>query len=894
MSNPGSLPDPPLWIFRLLRRYCPPQLLEEIQGDLMQRFAHDCASLGEAKARRKLVWNAVRFFRPGILLRNPKSLSFNHPSMIRNYLRVGVRHLFRHRVFTAINIFGMTVGLSAFVLIAQYIDYELAFDRFHTNADQVVRMMYEKRKNGEVVHASSGTFFGAGDFAQQNFPEVRKVMRFYKWPAHTGVVLRTDGRIYNEKNYFFADSTFFELFTSLLVQGEPATCLDDHHSVVLSERASLRIFGTTDVLGKQFDRLDIKDYVLTVTGVFRDLPENSHFDADVIIPFDADWRSDKKDHWKFPSHWTYLLLDPGTDARSFEAKLNQAIQDEHGDIAEVKEAFVPVQRLTDIHFEGHASDEIKANGNEVTVYALGIAALAILIISWINYINLESARFLTRIREVGVRRVIGSSTRDLLVQFFIQYMILSLPVVVLAVGLIYFVQPLYSQITGVTLGLPSLESPVWVAATAALMAGMLITGLFPVLTLTRLNPILSLKGKLSSGGNLMSRRLLLTIQFSVSLVLMALLFVVTDQLTFMRENDQWSGLDRVLTFPNPTTYTRLEDSLRKEKFASFRNELLSHSTISDVTASSAIPGEEVGFTYENFTKRELTSPDDGIAYKVIFGDDSFIPVYNIKLLAGRNYSNDNAEDLNNNTIVLNESGVRALGFPSAQAALDQEIYFMVTFDWKKYRIVGVVEDYHHESVKEKVNPTILYFNLRTYQMAFYSVRIDDRARVTDAVASVEDARKKVWPEKSFEYTFMDQRFDQQYKAEIRLTAIFRLFSGVAILLACLGILGITLFESHARLKEIGIRKVLGASIINLIHLLTQSYVRIALIAGMIAAPLIFLAGQRWLNDYPVRIHLNIFFFVIPLAFLLTLVALSSVYQTYRAAAANPVDQLKHE
>lgn len=882
------------WIIRLFRWFCPPQLLEDLEGDLYERYQRDQSRYGTAKAKRKLAWNVIRHFRPAILFRNRRNKQFLQFIMLENYFKVAIRHLSRDKLFTGINVIGMTVGLAAFVLIAQYIDYELTFDRFHQNADQIVRLTYEKRKNGEVVQTSSGTFYGAGGFALQNFPEVKQVARFYKWPAHTGIVLRAENTIFNEKNYFFADSTFFELFSSLLIQGDAATCLDDKHSIVLSERAALKMFGTTDVRGKPLDRLDIKGYVVNVTGVFRDLPENSHFDADIILPWDTDWRMEKKDYWKYPNHWTYALLDQGVDLAAFESKLNESVQAEHRDEPDVTDARIPVQRLTDIHFDGKANDEIKSNGSKVSVIALGVAALAILLISWINYINLESARFLTRIREVGVRRVIGSSHADLLLQFFVQYICLCLPVLLLAIALIWFVQPTYARMTGVTLGMPVLSSPAWLAGVGALVLGMSVTGIFPVLTLTRLHPIQSLKGKVSSTGNLTSRRLLLTIQFSVSLVLMSMLFIVSGQLSFMREQDQWAGLDKVLTFPNPTTYTRLEDSLRKEKFAAFRNEVLSHSAISDIAASSAIPGEEVGFTYENFTKRTQNAPDDGISYKVVFGDDSFISVYGIKLLAGRNYAYENAEDLNNNTIILNESGIRSLGFSSAEEAIDQEIYFMVTFDWKKYRIIGVMEDYHHESVKEKVFPMILYFNQRTYQMAFYSVRINGQESVSQAIEHVDASRKKVWPEKAFEYTFMDQRFDRQYKSEIRLSSIFSLFSGVAILLACLGILGITLFEAHARLKEIGIRKILGASVVNLIRLLTQSYVRIALLAGAIATPLIYLAAQRWLLDYPVRMDLSPWFFAAPLLFLLILVGISSGYQTYRAAISNPVDQLKHE
>lgn len=814
--------------------------------------------------------------------------------MFTSFLLIAWRHLTRQKVYSAINIFGLAVGLASFVLITQYIDYELQFDRYHASAEEIVRVTYRKTENGEVTHSSASTFFGVGDFAKQNLPEVKHVVHFYKWPAHTGAVLAADGRVFNERNYLFAGAEFFLVFNSILKQGNAAKCLQDPNSIVLSERGALKMFGTVNALGMMVERLDRKGALLKVTGIMRNLPENAHFDADVIIPWDAEWNVEKKDYWKFPSHWTYMRLAAGTEVKAFEMKLNEIVAREQRDNPDVAGTYLPVQSITDIHFQSHENDEIKSNGSVITVYALGLAAIAILIISWINYVNLESSRFTTRLREVGVRRYIGATRSKLVMQFFVQYALTCVPAMLLAGVVVFYAQPAYQRITGISMSLPEFTSLPWMIAISIVALGMVFTGLYPSIALARIHTIQFLKGKISSAGSATPRRLLLTFQFTISMVLIALLLVITDQLEFMRKSDHLDDLSRVVGVYNPTVYAYTEDSLRKEKYEVFYNLLASKRTIERVAASSAIPGEEVGFNYQNLTKRSLTDPDDGRDYKVIFADEEFIPVYKLNLLAGRPYGRDNSDDVNHNTIILNESAIRALGFTSVEDALDKEIYFMVTWDWKKYRIIGITENYHHESVKQPVIPTIFYNNVRKFQMVFYSIRLSQDAPVDEALADIRSAWEEVWPEKTFSYSFMDQRFDQQYKSEVRLGSIFRLFSGIVIVLACLGVIGLTLFEVHARVKELGIRKALGASVVGLVRMLTKSYLSVTVMAALIAIPFIYWAATVWLGEYSVRIELQVVYFVLPLFLLVGLVVLSSGLQTYRAASANPVEALRHE
>lgn len=884
---------PPRWPDRFLQRFCSEDVLETLQGDLYELYQKRLDKKGKFIADLFYWFDVISACRPFAfsksLYPNP-----NYSIMTGHYTVIAWRHLSRHKTFTAISTVGMAAGLAAFMLIAVYLDFELQFDRYHTSAQDIVRVKYRKHRAGDIKYSSSTTFFGVADFAKHNFPEVEHAVHFYKWPAHTGVVLDVDGRVFNERNYLFAGPEFFQVFNSLLKQGHIEESLKDPKSIVLSERLAQKMFGTNDVLGKMVKSLDEKDRILRVTGVMRDLPENSHFAADAVIPWEAGWNVEKKDHWKFPTHWTYMRLKPATDVTEFETKLNERVAREQRNNPDVEGTFLPVQPITDIHLFSQEDDEISANGNIVNLYALGFAAILVLVISWINYINLESSRFLTRIREVGVRKCIGASRSKLVMQFMIQYVMVYIPAIVIALIVVYYAQPFYEQITGVGFRIPDLASPMWLVTVGIVILGICVTALYPVIALESINAVQFLKGKVSTVGHATRRRFLLTFQFSVSMVLIALLLVITDQLDFMRKSDQLEELSRVLSVYNPTVYAYTEDSLRREKYDVFYNILQSKRSIERVAASSAIPGEEVGFNYQNFTKRNLGDPDDGRSYKVIFADEEYIPVYRLKLLAGRNYNRVNSDDVNQNTIILNESAIRALGFASAEEAVDQEIYFMVTWEWKKYRIIGVTEDYHHESVKQSVTPTIFYNNVRKFQMVFYSIRISPDVTVDEAIADIRESWKQVWPEKPFDYTFMDQRFDQQYKSEVRLGSMFRLFAGVAILLACLGIIGLTLFEVHTRVKEIGIRKVLGASAFELVRLLTRSYLFVTVIAAVVALPFTYWAATIWLNEYPVRIQLQSLYFVLPLTLIALLILVSSGFQTFRAASTNPVDALRHE
>ncbi len=805
--------------------------------------------------------------------------------ILQNYFKTAYRNMVRNKIYSFINVCGLAVGMAAFFLIIQYINFETSYDHFHENRNTLYRITTQQK-----VENTAGTFYGTGLFLKEHFPEVKYAVPFYKWPANTGVILYSDHKVYNERNYFFTGSEFFLVFSSLLEQGDAASCLKNPNSVVLSNRMAIKIFGTRYVVGKEITNLNRKE-PLVITGVMRDIPENSHFDVDVVMPMEGEWIPDKEYYWKNPNWWTYIAVDEQTVIKDLEWRMNVAIHKEKKDNPDVKDTYTTLESINDIHFSAPLHYDIKPTGNRTLVYALGSIAIIILVLAWINYINMETSRLIARTKEVGIRRIIGSAKSDLVLQFFIQYSCINVLAATAACLLVYLSMPYYQYITGVPIAsIGDIGIWIWVTALALFIAGTLISGIYPALLLARFNPVQSLKGKLGNISKPVLRRSLLSFQFVSSITLMAFLFVIFQQLHFMRSSNTNMNLDRILTVYNPTNYTSIENSIRKETNESFRTKLLQHSGISRLSTSSVIPGEPVGFTYVDLAKRTLSDADRKVPYKVIYIDYDFIPLYGIKLKAGRNYSEASGDHL---SLVVSEGTIRELGFASAQEALDKEIYFMED-EWEKWKIIGVVEDYRHESVKVPIYPTIFRLHRNKGQMVYYSMQLNEGISSSDAIAFAERTWKETWPEKPFDYFFMDQHYDKQYKSEVHFGRVFGLFTVVAALLACLGILGLTLFEATARLKEISIRKVLGASASSLVALLSRDHLRILSLSALLSVPLIFLFANKWLSMYEMRVTISPLIFLLPLGIILLIVILTSGFQTVKAANTNPVDHLKHE
>jgi putative ABC transport system permease protein len=824
--------------------------------------------------------------------------------VLRSYLKVAFRHLSRHKTFSIINIAGLSIGVSAFLLIVQYVSFETSFDNFHENGRTLYRVGLERHIDGSI-QSTAQNFAGLRKLLRSDFPEVFAATGFYKTPANTGVLFSYKGKIFNELGgELNADSSFFLVFPSLLLRGDPETALHDPHSIVLTETMARKVFGDVDPMGLQiqFPNDGGRPSEYTVTGILKEIPENSHFHAKFVVPLQYFWG--EHNEWKQDFLMTYVsLADPDVDPKALTERLSSVYKSLSDQYPAVKDTKPFLQPITSIHLDSNFQDELEANGSRQLVYLACIIGLVILALAWINYVNLETSRFVTMAREVGVRRIIGSAKSDLALQFVVEYMCLVLVAVVLALAIVNLVVPKFSFVTGIPIATVEWSAPeVWIVAITVLISGSVLAGSYPALFLYRLNPVAAIKGKLGEANRGRSmRRALLVIQFCSSLILIACVLVINQQLDFMRIANIKFDVDQVITLRNPTAYSGDGVQTKHQAYRTLENELLQNSSVKSITSSSAIPGTEIGFTYVNLLKRDKNAPYDPTRFKTLFIDYNYIPFFGLRLIAGRNFSApadqwvDPLDDEQWLTIILNESAIHALGFRSPEEAVDQVVEFHnFGDDFQKHRIIGVIEDYHHEAIKRPIMPMILSPNYGSFQQVYYSIRLNPGADPQGGLADIEASWKRAFPEKPFDYAFLNDYYDAQFKSELHTRRTFSLFAGIAILLGCLGILGMTLFEASARLKEISIRKVLGASAASLVALLSRENIRLVFISSVISIPVIYLLSKEWLATYPASVGVSLSLFLIPMLALLMMVLGTSALETIKASRANPVDHLKNE
>jgi putative ABC transport system permease protein len=851
------------------------------------------------------MWNVVRFFRPGILLRNRFSVELDKGYMLQSHFKVALRHLAKSKSFTVINLLGLSVGVAAFFVIVQYVNFETSFDHFHSNGKLIYRIGLNRYENGVFKERTSRNFSGIRALLKENFPEVIAYTGFIRIPANTGFLFRHNGKIYNEGGgVLSADSSFFKVFPSFLARGNSATALIGKNGLLISETMAQKLFGKEDAIGKHIERIDDydtgEDYV--ITGVIKDIPENSHIHANFINHIDDVWPDVTS--WKESGISTYVTLSEGTDSEQIENRINIILRKLETANPALIGANVFLQPITDIHLHSNLEDELEANGSNLLVYSLGLIGLVTLVIAWINYINLETARFTLRLKEVGIRRIVGSAKHQLLVQFVVEHFCLGVMAIGLAGLALYFFSLNLKTVIGIPIGnFDNWKTPVVFGATGLFVLGSVLVGMYPGLFLLKFNPVATLKGRIASQAKGSSfRKQLVVFQFVISIVLIALVLIINKQLDFMRMSNKKIEVEHIVVLRNPIAYSGEELKLKHTNYQVFKHKTLENNAIKEVTSSSAVPGAEIGFSYVNLIKKDTNALFDPTIYKTLFVDDDFISTYSLKLIAGRNFAqpkvnNDWVEpwtDANWTTIILNESAIRSLGFGSPSEAIDQTVFYKAFDVFMKYKIVGVIEDYHHESVKKQVFPTIFVSNYQTFQQVYFSVKLSAGSNGSYALNHIKATWKETFPEKPFEYFFLDDYYDRQFKSELVASHIFVSFAGIAVLIAGLGIFGLTLFEANSRLKEISIRKVLGATVANLIALLSKEYLKLVLVAVLISIPVIYFGASEWLKNYPVRIGLNGWFFLWPLFALAFVVVAASGFQTYRAANSNPVDHLKNE
>jgi len=814
--------------------------------------------------------------------------------MIANYFKLALRNLLKRKGYSFLNIMGLAIGITCCLLIFQYVAFERSFDSFGKKASQVVRLRLDSYRQGKLAWKSATSYPAFGPTMKRDFPEVQNFCRL----IDANMLLANEEKnvkFFEEKGYY-ADTSVFSMLGVNLVKGNPATALNSPDKLLLSESMARKYFGNDDPIGKRLINRDGSySPVFEVTGVFQDFPQNSHLIINHLASYSSlgkqlrhygDTTNATETAWGWYDFYTYLQLKPGTDRKKFESKF-RAFCDKYIDNQEWArtnniKTVISVLPLTDIHLYSNYNQEAEVNGNGQSVSFLFLIAFFIIGIAWINYINLATARSLERAREVGVRKVVGALRQNLITQFLIESFLLNLVALILALALAFLLTPWFNTLTGrENIHNFALPSTYWFGFAGMFLAGSLLAGIYPAFVLSSFRPVSVLKGlfKNSTGGLLLRKGLIIT-QFATSVLLIAGTMIVYQQVSYMRNQKIGADINQTLVLNGAGSLT---DSLYQNVFQPFKNDLLKIKGVKNVSTSSGIMGKEIYWT--NGASRLGTENKGAMTLYNMGIDYDFVPSFGLELKSGRNFSKEFGTD--QRAVLLNEEAARQLGFTNLEQPLKEKIRSA----GDTVQVIGILANYHHQGLHKAIDPMI--FRLRPNSRNAYSLKVET-AGISESVASVERTWSKYFPNDPFSYYFLDESFDQQYKDDKRFGKVFGLFASLAILIACFGLLGLSAYNILQRTKEIGIRKVMGASVQNLLFILSKDFLKLVLIAFIIAVPVTWWIMHNWLQDFAYRINISVWVFVVAgiASFIIALVTIS--FQAIRAAMANPVKSLRTE
>lgn len=778
--------------------------------------------------------------------------------MIYNYLKISFRNLMKYKFISFINLFGLTIGFTCCLLILTYILNELSYDRYNKKADNVYRITRTfYNGNGDVALTLSTISPPFGYYLPTDFPEIQKMTRL----LNNGTApLRYKDKLINEQNVYFADENIFDVFTIKVLEGNPATALKDPFSVMLTEETAKKYFGDEDPINKVLranNQFDVK-----VTGVYKAFPSNAHLHPNIMVSFntlkDSAIYGEKnlRTNWGNNSFFTYILLPKDYNVENMKARF-PAFLDKHmvGQFRATqpsKATKLDLQKLTDIHLHSHTDYEAEPNGDIKRVYIFSCIAFFILLIACINYMNLSTARATLRAREIGIRKVVGARKKELVFQFLSESLLLTLAGILIAFGLLFILLPWLNKISGQDLSAGILLK--WQVVVPLILSPFIvgiIAGIYPALFMSSFQPVKTLKGLFKVRGSSISfRKALVVTQFAISIILIITTMIVFQQLRFMQHTSPGYNKEYLVTLPY---YTQLDD-----KYESFRNTLLQNSNIKDAGRSSRIPTgrllDDMGASAPGTDSMVPVKAE----IRYVAADYDFIPTYGIHIIAGRNFSRDYGTDTSG--FIINEAAVKAIGWKSPEQAIGKNF----KYGFINGQIIGVMNDFHFESLHQEIKPLTLIMPASLPGQSFYnnlSVKIAGN-NIPAALAVLKDTWQKYLPDLPYQYTFLDENFSKLYAAEQRQETIFTAFSGIAVLIACLGLLGLSAFTISQRVKEIGIRKVLGADISSIVSLLSKDFLKPIGLATIVAFPVAWYFMHKWLQDFAYRISMPWWVFIV--------------------------------
>jgi putative ABC transport system permease protein len=808
--------------------------------------------------------------------------------MIRNYIKVAFRNLWKNKGYSAINIFGLAVGLATCLLILLYVWDELSFDRFNDKADRIFRVQSDIKMGGSELKLSVSSD-PMGATLKRDYPLVEQFTRIY---ASEGSMLMKKGEGFiNEPKIAYADSTFFDVFSVPLIAGNAKTALNDPNTCVISESGALKYFGTLNAVGKLMER-NTKE-VFKVTAVMKDLPQNSHFRYDVILSMD----NVKYDFGNYLSHnfHTYVVLKDKNDASKF-TKIFKDVTNKYvipqakaymnvGSIEEFEKSgnrlSYYLMPLLDIHLKSEGFPELAPNGSAQNIYIFSAVAFFILLIACINFMNLSTARSANRAKEVGIRKVLGTEKNTLITQFLTESTLVALISLVIALVITGLVLPFFNDLANKQLAIKSLFQPGFLPFLILIPVIVgLIAGSYPAFYLSSFQPITVLKGKLAGGFKKSNfRSALVVFQFAATIFLIVATIVVYNQLNYIQTSKLGFSKDQVLV---------VDDAyVLGDRAEAFRQEILKLPGVVTGTLSSYLPVENSSRSDNTYSKEAVMDPNSSLNMQTWRVDYDYLQTLGMEMQSGRNFSKEFGTD--SNAVVINETTAKLLGYPND--AVGKNIYYSPDgANPQPLQVIGVVKNFHFESLRQIVGP--LCFRLKK-SIGAVSFKVNTKD-IKSLVSQVENQWKSMAPTMPFSYRFLDDSFDQMYRVEQRMGKLALAFSFLAILVACLGLFGLATYAAEQRTKEIGIRKVLGASVKGIVEMLSMDFIKLVAISALISFPIAWWAMHQWLMNFAFRVDIHWWVFLIA-AVVALLIALATIsFQAVKAAMMNPVKSLRTE
>jgi putative ABC transport system permease protein len=806
--------------------------------------------------------------------------------MFKSILLITKRTLFKNKTYSLVNIGGLTLGIAAFILISAYVNFEKSFDTFFKDAGNIYRVESSFYKGANVTSNWPTSTNGYATAMKENFPEISSIVRINF--NNSERVVRYNDIKYREEHVCFADTNFFSFFSYPLVKGDKKSILKEANTIAISQSAANKYFGHVDPMGK-FLEVSVPGGKVNcmVTGVFKDVPKNTTLQFNFLIS----WLTTPayfRDFWYIHESYTFLKLRPGATPNTVEAKF-PALAERYKTAESFKNLrwAISLVPLTNIHLNPAKQYEIEVKGSGIAVKFLNIIAYVILLIACVNYINLATSKAIDRAREVGIRKVNGANSVQLLLQFLFESVIIIALSLVLAAGIVWGVHFILPQLSGNGLLLRLLfNASLYLKVGLVFIGSILLSGLYPAILLSKLQPANVLKGRYSfSKSGVSFRKGIVGLQFVASVILIAGTVAVYRQIVYMSKQQLGVAINETLVIKAPVSSPNYDLKLR-----SFKNVLKGIPGVTGVSVSGAVPGKAVGEFLAN--RKFGDSKNNERAYEMLKVDHDFINNYSLQVIAGRAFEIGRPAD--STGVILNEEAVKQFGFESNTTAVGKKVW-LETNEKQPNLVIGVIKNYHQQSLQQNYTPVILFMDkaLSWIPTKYFSVKFNG-ADPGSAISAVKQTWGNYFPESSFDWFFLNDFYNRQYKQDLQFGQLFFASSAIAIFIACIGLFGLTAYSTARRIKEIGVRKVLGATATNIVAILTLDATRLIVLSGAIALPIAYIIIIQWLNSYAFKSSLTWWQFFVPVLILLLICMGTIAYITFRAAVITPVKALRDE